>query len=163
MTQPKKIVMLGHFGVGKTSLVRRYVDAAFNEDYLVTLGVQVKKKDVTVNNQQVSLIIWDIEGNRSVSQARASYLLGSDAFVYVIDLNRPETFEFLEENLAYLTTNYPNIPIQVFGNKVDLIDPDNLDEYLEKNQLTEALVTSAKNGQNVSLGFENLALKTLGE
>ena len=161
MTQPKKIVMLGHFGVGKTSLVRRYVDAAFDEDYLVTLGVQVKKKDVTVNDQDVSLIIWDVEGNRSVSQTRQSYLIGSNAFVYVIDLSRPETFEFLNENLEFIAQNYPDVPIQVFGNKVDLIDDDNLDEYLEKNTLTAALVTSAKNGQNVALGFENLAIQLL--
>ncbi|MEP2937597.1 MAG: Rab family GTPase [Gilvibacter sp.] len=161
MTQPKKIVMLGHFGVGKTSLVRRYVDAAFDEDYLVTLGVQVKKKDVTVDDQNVSLIIWDVEGNRSVSQTRQSYLVGSSAFVYVIDLSRPETFEFLNDNLEFITSNYPDVPIQVFGNKVDLIDDDNLDEYLEKNKLTSALVTSAKNGQNVALGFENLAIQLL--
>ena len=46
MNVSKKIVLVGHFGVGKTSLVRRYVDSAFSEDYLVTLGVQVKKKTV---------------------------------------------------------------------------------------------------------------------
>lgn len=161
MTQPKKIVMLGHFGVGKTSLVRRYVDAAFDEDYLVTLGVQVKKKDITVNDHEVSLIIWDVEGNRSVSQTRQSYLVGANAFVYVIDLSRPETFEFLNDNLDFIAANYPDVPVQVFGNKVDLIDGVNLDEYLEKNKLTSVLVTSAKNGQNVALGFENLAIQLL--
>ena len=66
MATVKKIVLLGHFGVGKTSLVRRYIDSAFSEDYLVTVGVHVKKKDVVVNDEPVTLIIWDIEGNNSI-------------------------------------------------------------------------------------------------
>ncbi|MEM7185395.1 MAG: GTP-binding protein, partial [Bacteroidota bacterium] len=58
MSLPKKVVLLGHFGVGKTSLLRRFVDEAFSEDYLVTVGVHVKKKAITINEQEVSLIIW---------------------------------------------------------------------------------------------------------
>lgn len=161
MTPSKKIVLLGHFGVGKTSLVRRYVDAAFDESYLVTLGVQVKKKNVTVKEQEVALILWDIEGNQSVKNTRASYLLGSHGFVYVIDLLRPETFEALQENIDYLKEQYPQVPISVFGNKVDLIDPNELDDYLERNNLNDIHVTSAKEDRNVSLGFQMLTEKLL--
>ena len=60
MSISKKIVMLGHFGVGKTSLVRRYVDSAFSEDYLVTMGVQVKKREIEFQGETIKLIIWEI-------------------------------------------------------------------------------------------------------
>ena len=72
MSSAKKIVILGQFGAGKTSLTRRFVDQAFSEDYLVTLGVQIKKKTLTLKNgDELSLIIWDIEGTRSEKDTRA--------------------------------------------------------------------------------------------
>lgn len=157
MSVSKKIVLIGHFGVGKTSLIRRYVDSAFSEDYLVTLGVQVKKKEVSVAGKSVNLIIWDLEGNAKVEEMRASYLLGSDAILYVFDLTRPITFNNLNANLDYIKNKFLNVPILVVGNKVDLFEPENLDEFLTKNKLEDAIVSSAKNGTNVNLMFEKLA------
>lgn len=157
MNVSKKIVLVGHFGVGKTSLVRRYVDSAFSEDYLVTLGVQVKKKTVDLKEGSVNLIIWDLEGKTSVADMRGSYLLGSDAFIYVFDLTRPVTFDNLSENLDHLKSNYPEVPIELVGNKVDLFNDGELDEFLGKNGLDNITATSAKNGTNVEELFEKLA------
>ena len=157
MSVSKKIVLLGHFGVGKTSLVRRYVDSAFSEDYLVTLGVQVKKKEVKVADASVNLIIWDLEGNAKIADMRSSYLLGSDAFLYVFDLTRPITFNNLKENMDYLQDNYAAIPIELVGNKVDLFNDGDLQEFLDKNDLNAITTTSAKNGTNVSVVFEKIA------
>ena len=86
MTSSKKVVLLGHFGVGKTSLFRRFIDNAFSEDYKVTLGVQIKKKVVELpNGKELSMIIWDTEGHTDIEDTRKSYLLGSHAFIYVFD------------------------------------------------------------------------------
>ena len=60
MSSAKKIVILGQFGVGKTSLTRRFVDQAFSEDYLVTLGVQIKKKTLTLKNGVEKTLIDNI-------------------------------------------------------------------------------------------------------
>ncbi len=149
MSKSKKIVMLGHFGVGKTSLVRRFVDSLFSEDYLVTLGVQVRKKEVELNGEQVTLILWDIEGNSSVSKARASYLLGSHGFMYVFDVTRQETFERLNEELDYLNQNFPDIPVCVIGNKSDLLTSENEKEFFRQEKYQQCQFTSAKNGENV--------------
>ena len=111
MNITKKIVLLGHFGVGKTSLIRRFVDNEFDTNYQVTIGVQVKKKEVELEKHSVSLLIWDIEGNTSIEKARKTYLMGSSGFIYVFDLKRPETFENLSAELEYLEKNYPNIPV----------------------------------------------------
>ena len=140
MNISKKIVLVGHFGVGKTSLVRRFVDSAFSEDYLVTLGVQVKKKAVTLEGDLINMIIWDLEGKTKVADMRSSYLLGSDAFIYVFDLTRPVTFDNLKENLDFISTNHPDTPLQLVGNKVDLFTEENLDGFLTKNGFDDIII-----------------------
>ena len=71
----RKVVLVGHFGVGKSSLIQRFIENSFSEDYKVTLGVQIKKKGVFLpNGEEVSLIIWDLEGNTTVKRTRESYL-----------------------------------------------------------------------------------------
>ena len=155
MSRSKKIVLLGHFGVGKTSLIRRFIDDDFSEDYLVTLGVHVKKKNLKINNEDFTLIIWDIEGNTSISRARKSYLVGSHGFLYVFDVTRPETFENIKEEMNFLDENYPNIPVCKIGNKSDLIDSEEVREFFRQDDFKDCDFTSAKVGDNV----ENVFLK----
>ena len=155
MSRSKKIVLLGHFGVGKTSLIRRFIDNDFSEDYLVTLGVHVKKKNLKINNEDFTLIIWDIEGNTSISRARKSYLVGSHGFLYVFDVTRPETFENIKEEMNFLDENYPNIPVCKIGNKSDLIDSEEVREFFRQDDFKDCDFTSAKVGDNV----ENVFLK----
>ena len=135
MSRSKKIVLLGHFGVGKTSLIRRFVDSAFNEDYLVTVGVHVKKKEVKLDGEDVTLIIWDIEGNSSIDKARSSYLLGTQGFLYVFDVTRPETFEDIDTEMDFLKENYKDVPVVTIGNKTDLITSDEKKEFFEGDNL----------------------------
>lgn len=153
--------MLGHFGVGKTSLVRRYVDSAFSEDYLVTIGVQVKKKELEINGEKVNLIIWDIEGNMAVSQARKSYLLGAQGFIYVFDVTRPETFENLAAEIDFLNSNYLDIPVEIVGNKTDLIVRDRIKEFFDQDEFEPCTFSSALNGENVENVFTKLSQKML--
>tara|TARA_R110002072_G_scaffold22615_1_gene79228 strand:+ start:41883 stop:42368 length:486 start_codon:yes stop_codon:yes gene_type:complete len=157
MSLSKKIVLLGHFGVGKTSLVRRFVDSAFSEDYIVTMGVQVKKKEVEVGGQKIKLIIWDIEGNTSISKARKSYLIGSQGFIYVYDVTRPETFENLSSEKQYLNEIFPGVPVCSVGNKSDLIDSDQKENFIRNKIFENSIFTSAKTGENVERIFLEIA------
>ena len=80
MTQPilqKKICMLGGYSVGKTSLVKRFVDSVFSETYLTTVGVKIDKKTVDLGERAVNLILWDVAGEDDVSTVRMSYLSGT--------------------------------------------------------------------------------------
>ena len=63
----KKVCVLGAFGVGKTSLVRRYVQSIFSDAYLTTVGVKIDKKNLNVGETPVTLILWDIAGEDDVS------------------------------------------------------------------------------------------------
>jgi GTPase SAR1 family protein len=72
-TLQKKICMLGGFSVGKTSLVKRYVQSVFSETYLTTVGVKIDKKTVDLPDRSVSLILWDLAGEDDISSLRMSY------------------------------------------------------------------------------------------
>ena len=158
MPHSKKVVLLGHFGVGKTSLIRRFIDDAFHEDYLVTVGVHVKKKVVSYQNEEVTLIIWDIEGKTSVADARKSYLLGSHGFIYVFDVSRPETFQQLNEEISQLEQMNPEVPVCILGNKKDLLTPET-QQIFASVKFEKVIFTSAKEGENVAEAFDILTSK----
>ena len=161
MTHSKKVVLLGHFGVGKTSLLRRFVDEAFSEDYLVTVGVHVKKKEVTIGDVKVSLILWDIEGNTSIDMARNSYLLGTHGFVYVFDITRPETYQDIEKEFEYLAAKFPSVPVCLVGNKADQFDGSFTREFFKDEHFNSCFFTSAKTGEKVDELFADIATRTL--
>ena len=154
----KKVVLLGHFGVGKTSLMRRFVENVFSEDYKVTLGVQIQKKEIKLTDKKIlPMIIWDIEGNTSVKNARLSYLLGTNAFIYVFDATRIDTFGKLNDEINYLKNQYPKATIKTIANKIDLVHKSSLIELLKSKAIKCDYFTSAKTGDMVNEMFEALA------
>lgn len=159
----KKIVILGHFGVGKSSLIRQFVENTFSEDYKVTIGVHILKKEVVLENstEKITLVLWDLEGNDDINKTRLTYLLGTHAFIYVYDVTRPETYITLEKELLFFEENYPTIPVKVVGNKKDLVSEKIINEkQLHAKALTH-IYTSAKTGKNVETLFNDVALITL--
>jgi small GTP-binding protein len=158
MEMTKKIVLMGQFGVGKSSLARRYMLDIFETDYMPTLGVQIKKKIIVMpSGKELSMIIWDLEGFTSVSKTRASYLLGSNGFVYVFDISRPFTYHQLDEEIAYITNKYSYMVLKVIGNKKDLADISTAKEYLKAKSVEVDAYVSAKTGEGVQELFLNLA------
>ena len=87
----KKICMLGTFAVGKTSLVQRFVQSIFSEKYLTTVGVKIDKKKMTVDGQDVTLILWDLHGDDDFQRLQMTYLRGASGFFLVADGTRRET------------------------------------------------------------------------
>lgn len=161
MNLSKKVIIIGHFGVGKTSLVRRFVHAEFSEDYITTIGVKVDKKIVDYNGAPVSLLLWDIAGESSVVKVPDSYKLGAHGVVYVFDCSRPATYEGIEDDLASLKQTLPNASMVVVGNKSDLLDENNREKLLTETNLQNVLFTSAKEGAGVEDMFVNLTSKML--
>ncbi|WGD36077.1 GTP-binding protein [Olleya sp. YS] len=161
----KKIVLIGHFGVGKSSLIRRFVENTFSEDYKVTIGVHVLKKEITIpkSNDDITLVIWDLEGNDDITNTRPSYLIGTSGFLYVFDMTRPTTYENLEFDLNYIKERYPNIPMKIIGNKKDLVTNDFIKQNNDVFGRFVDFYTSAKSGKNVEEVFYNLAQTLLKE
>ncbi len=160
MKLSKKVVLLGHFGVGKTSLFRRFIDDAFSEDYKVTLGVQIQKKEIqTPEGNTLSMIIWDTEGHTQIEDTRKSYLLGSHAFIYVFDVARPETYRNLESDIAYLNANHPKVMVKIIGNKLDLVKEQTIRNRLTELNIVPDCLTSAKTNKNVQDFFVDLGVE----
>lgn len=158
MQESKKIVILGHFGVGKTSLIRRFVSNSFSDNYKVTIGVHITKKVVEISvGKSISLILWDLEGTDDIESIRDSYLLGTHGFVFVFDVGRPSTFQNLNSDLEIVRRKLPKIPMMVVGNKVDLVDLADLTAVLKENEINPDFLSSAKTGESVEELFLKMA------
>jgi small GTP-binding protein len=163
----KKVCLLGAFGVGKTSLVRQFVESIFDERYHSTIGVKVDKKMLTVADEQVLLMLWDIAGEEEFFQIPQSYIQGSSGCLFVADGTRPETLETLrtirQRIFGQLGEDLPNV---ILLNKSDLVAewkiPDEASSDFEKEG-TRCLRTSAKLGSEVEEAFELLAQLMLGK
>jgi len=156
MTLSKKIVLLGHFGVGKTSIIRRFVTNEFSTDYKVTIGVHILKKEVELLEQKVSLIIWDLEGTDNIDAINKSYLLGTHGFIYVYDVTRPATFANLKENVAKLNKQFPTTQIKTVGNKIDLLENGTEEDKHQDLIDNTHVFSSAKTGDNIEELFKEL-------
>ncbi|MBR2647712.1 MAG: GTP-binding protein [Sediminibacterium sp.] len=162
MSVSKKVVLVGHYGVGKSSLIRRFVQNIFSDSYQVTIGVHILKKTVSYKGEDITLVLWDIEGKENINQSRASYLLGTSGFIFVIDPTRDTTYQNLKEELIFLEKNYPKVPVIKLVNKSDLINIDEFQKVLAIQNLEIDFFSSAKTGENVENVFMQLVSKMLG-
>lgn len=156
----KKICLLGAFGVGKTSLVRRYVDTIFSDAYLTTVGVKIDKKVMTLGTEPLALILWDIAGEDDMAAVRLSYLRGAAGYLLVVDGTRPETLETAASIQSRVNAEVGRIPFLVLLNKADLVEdwalPPERIETLQASGWTFRR-TSAKTGDGVEASFQDLA------
>lgn len=156
-TLRKKVVLLGAFGVGKTSLVRRFVSNEFSDNYLSTIGVKVEKRLVKLNNVQVELLIWDIAGDDEFFKLQASYLRGASGVLMVADATRAWTVHKAQELKAEFQSSLAGIPWHFIINKSDLAEDPSLKEAIATNEFADATLTSAKTGNAVEAVFEHIA------
>ena len=159
MNSSKKVVLVGHFGVGKSSLISRFVYNTFSDNYTVTIGVHILKKEIKIEELNLTLIIWDIEGKDDIQKVRSSYLLGTSGFVYVIDPTRLQTYEHFIEEIAFLKTNYPTAQIVSVANKADLIDVEEFKTSLAPKNIEIDFFASAKEGYEVEHLFQTIGFK----
>ena len=156
--------MLGGFSVGKTSLVKRYVDSIFSESYHTTVGVKVDKKTVSLSDGVVSLILWDLAGEDDMVAVRMSYMRGSAGYVLVADGTRPSTLDVALSLRRRVEVEHGKLPCVLLLNKSDLKDqwavPDaDLENLRQQGWWVRA--SSARTGEGVEEAFEDLALRVV--
>lgn len=162
----KKVCMLGSFAVGKTSLVRHFVQGIFSDKYLTTIGVKIDKKLVDVDGEKVNLILWDIAGEDEFSKIQASYLRGTSGYFLVIDKTRKNTIDVALQIHDKAMQILGNIPHILLANKWDLsgkwdIDEEFVSELSRDNWIV--IKTSAKTGFNVETAFQKMAQLMMAE
>ncbi len=166
-----KIVLLGDGAVGKTSLVRQFVEKRFDDSYITTIGVNVKKKELS--DLDLTLSIWDLYGQKLNSDLHASNYSGASGAIIVYDLTRLSSFKNLDEWLEGLFNVTGEIPFVVFGNKFDLVenflqgdhfedlDEERFQEYMRHNH--ENVIEYYQNVYNEIPDFELVSLDKLGK
>lgn len=160
----KKICMVGLYGVGKTSLVKRYVDSIFDERYHTTIGVKIDKKDVVVETTPVSLAIWDMAGEDEISQVKVSHLRGASGYLLVVDGCRRSSLDKALELRARIENHLGPLPFLLVINKADLKDQWEIDtsdfERIDKEGC-HFLEASARTGDAVEAAFAGLTRSIL--
>lgn len=161
----KKICMLGSFAVGKTSMVRRFVESIFSETYHTTVGVKIDKKPIQIDGAQIDLVLWDLYGNDDFQKIRWSYFQGASGYLLVADGTRRATIDAAVELEERARAEIGPVPFILVINKVDLVEDWEFDPEMEARLAAKnwtILRSSAKTGQGVEEAFSRLARRIGG-
>jgi small GTP-binding protein len=160
--QARKVCMLGDFGVGKTSLVSRFVRNTFSDQYLTTVGVKVDSKEVALaDGRALKLVVWDIAGKSALDALNMSYLRGASGLLLVADGTREATLRAAIDLLMQSRSLLPDAHAVLLVNKLDIIErwevaPATLAELRRTLPVFE---TSARSGDGIEQAFAELATR----
>jgi small GTP-binding protein len=159
-----KIIVAGEGGVGKTSLLDRFVNNHFNLKYKLTIGVDFFSKHCNVNGLYFRMVFWDFGGQKRFRDFLDGYIKGARGAIFMFDLTRIESLEFVEDWVNMLRKN-EKIPIILIGTKLDLVRNKNrldcvpssyINDIKEHYNFLDYFETSAKSDMNINSAFEVL-------
>jgi len=164
-----KVVLIGDSGVGKTSLVKRFVLDQFDDRYLATMGAKVTKKELLISrpdgpSMQVDMIIWDVMGQKNIIElSQSSYFIGAQGIIAVCDVTNRRSLTGLEGWINGALYVSGDVPVHILINKMDLseetaLSRSDIARFSRSTGASFALV-SAKSGTNVEEAFVNLAAR----
>ena len=153
-----KIIIFGDGGVGKTTLIARYLTGIFKSDSLITIGVDFHVKKIEIEGKRVSLQIWDFAGEERFRFLLPSYVIGASGGIFLYDITRYSSFKNFDSWLEIFKKGYRGenhqIPVLMVGSKLDLeykraVSREEAYEIAKKNNLYGYIECSAKDGQSV--------------
>ncbi len=163
-----KVILCGDYRVGKTSLIRRFVNDSFQQSYVATIGVDISRREMRFDeNCTINFLIWDIGGQlHQMTPYRKRFYNGAHAAFLIFDKTRRESFVNIQKWIDDIDKKNPQgIPKILIGNKSDLsFDIEVTDEEIKdftKELGVEFIETSAKTGENVDLAFKYIALQSI--
>ncbi len=169
-----KMCIFGDGGVGKTTLINRYITGQYSEDYSMTIGVDFYTKNIEVEGISVNLQIWDFAGEHQFKRLLPNYVIGASGGIFMYDISRFTSLTNLEEWLTILRKAPDEekhyFPILIVGGKSDLesegkraIEAEYAEKYGKEYGLFEFIECSSKTGENVELIFYTIALKMMNQ
>ena len=168
----KKVCILGEGGVGKTTLILRYITGKFNTGTQLTIGTDffVKKLKMTRNGieTRLKLLLWDFAGEKRFRFLLNDYVKGADAIIVAFDLSRPKTLyrfaDWMDVLSAVRNNKKKNAFMVLIGTKKDLfeekgsiVDYEFVKEWMEENKIDKFVETSSKSGEMVNELFMDIA------
>jgi small GTP-binding protein len=166
MSKIIKIIITGNGGVGKTTLLHRYIEGHFLVDTYMTIGVEFFIKELDVDDSKILLQIWDFGGQERFRFLLKSYAKGTKGALFLFDLTRPLSLESIDEWIDICRSEDPTIPVLLVGSKADLEVSTFLDEEYIRNMqykygLFDFIKISSKSGRNVDKAFRLIAEKVV--
>lgn len=162
-----KVLTAGDGGVGKTSLLERFVNNSFSEEMKITIGVQFFMKEVDMGDgKEYRLQMWDFGGEEQFKHVLPSYVKGAVGALLMFDLTRVGTLKNIDEWVDLLRNENPKLPIIFVGTKLDLeeyvcIDDSYALDYKDKFDFIDYIKVSSKTGQDVNETFQILTKNAL--
>ena len=157
-----KVITSGEGGVGKTTLLYRYVEGRFLANTKITLGVEFFMKSLQVGEKTINLQIWDFGGQDHFRPLLKNYSKGARGALLLFDLTRPSSLERIDQWVNICREENPDIPIIFLGTKMDLTESITVDDkfplkFRKKYDFFKYMKISSKTGENVNLAFDLLA------
>ncbi len=165
-----KMCVFGDSGVGKSTLINRYVTAKFDQDLKSTLGAAILMKFIETETIRVTLQIWDFAGETRFSSLLPSYAQGSSAAIFMCDISNRDSITNIDKWLLTfnegLNNQDPKFPLIVVGGKLDLeekrsLNREDIEAILTVRKEFDYLECSSKTGENVDLLFQTIVDKML--
>ena len=157
-----KVVLLGDGGVGKSSLMQRFVHDKFDSNHYHTIGVEFLTQELTIENVHYTLQIWDTAGQERFKSLRTPFYRGTDCCLLVYAVDDYQSFcnlELWKKEFFYYADidDQEKFPFVILGNKVDMedhqVDPEHVRKWCQENGDLRHFETSAKTSRNVSEAF----------
>ena len=163
-----KLILIGSSGVGKSSILKRYIQKIFEEEYTCTIGVDFFMKSLNISNKSIKLQLWDTAGTEKFKSITTGYYRGANAAFVVFDLTYKSSFESVSEWIQnYYKYSNPDSEkyVILIGNKSDLkekreISGEEIYDFAKNNKI-KYFETSAKNGENIDECFYFIAEKLM--
>lgn len=167
-----KVIILGDSGVGKTSLMHRYVNNKYSQQYKATIGADFLTKEVDVDDKVATMQVWDTAGQERFQSLGVAFYRGADCCVLVYDVTNTKSFEnvktWRDEFLVHANVSSPEtFPFVILGNKIDCEENKKVVNTKSAQELAQSLgnvplfFTSAKDAINVDNAFEEIARNAL--
>ena len=164
-----QILLIGDSSVGKTSLIQRYANGIFKEEYLATVGLDFYTKQEAINNINVLVRLWDTAGQERFKSLTPNYFKNAEWVIITYDITSSQSFENLKFWINSIKTNLGEkniiIPIIIVGNKLDMEDMRDITreeaEKFAKENKYKYFETSAKTGEGVDDAIRDLVNQVL--
>ena len=164
-----QILLIGDSSVGKTSLIQRYANGIFKEEYLATVGLDYYTKQEMINDITVLVKLWDTAGQERFKALTPNYFRNAEGVVLAYDVTNSDSFDNLKFWINSIKSNLGEknifIPIIIIGNKIDMegmrdITKEDASKFAKENNY-KYFETSAKTGQGVDEAIRDLVNQIL--
>ena len=166
-----QILVIGDSSVGKTSLITRYTNGTFKEDYLATVGLDYYSQVEAINYQTINIKLWDTAGQERYKSLTQNYFRNAEGVLLTYDVTNSESFDNLKDWIGSIKTNMEGknifLPLIIVGNKIDMedsreINKEDAEKFASDNNY-KYFETSAKTGEGVDDAIRDLVNQVLNQ